>query len=827
MPRVPTYDQFQATPTVQPNATVSAPSMPDVAGAQAQQMGQGMMQAGGAAGRIVADMQNEANQLRVIDATASAREKLYDLMYKPQTGLLQQKGWNALQRESGKDLATEYSDAFKEQTASISDSLGNDEQRRMFSQQMLQLQTQLHGTATQHMGTEYRTYQGGVMDAEIKSQANALALIGSTDPGQVNPDTGRSRVEESAESIYTAARAKARLAGLPQALADTQALDAVSGAHKMAVDGLIEAGKWEQASAYREKYAKQLNAHDLLDVAQKIDNVANLKQGYAAVDKTFATVSPQMNPSSFDKAFNILIGSESGGKQFKGNGYGNRPDGTPKGKGFLGELKRPDGAVSTEISVGVNIGGKEMDIPTLVPTLTKAEVDSLLRGDRPSDAIVQKAVDHAKMRLSQGKSVFADPEPLTSPKGAIGIAQVMPDTAPEAAKLAGLPWDENRYKTDAEYNKALGRAYFQKQVQDFGGNVAQAYAAYNAGPGATQKALDRAKKEGGNWLTYLPDETQKYVAKNVAQLTAGGGAPKMPTQEEVQQQVLAQLPPDTNPKVRRAVEEEASRRYTLMKQANEQRDGQAVDDAMTWLRANGGNWSAMPASLQSRIPSGKLDNLMDYAGKLAKGAPVETDLTLYQMLSNDSYLRGLTQQQFAETQQKLSPADFKKFADRRDALANPSAANGPGELNTQAIGRALEDRLALMGIDAKPKHDDTAGNARVGMVRKMVDDWVLNAQSVAGKKLNDAETAKAIDDLFRQSVTIRSTFMGMTGDAKSQPLLSLSKASDLPDDARKAIESQFKARGITPTDADVVGAYIRGKIATRQTTARNGANGNY
>lgn len=697
-----------------------------------------MQNAGQDVGRIALDMQNEANQLRVIDATAAAREKMYDLMYAPQTGLLQQKGWNALQRESGKDLATEYGDAFKDATAGISDSLGNDEQRRLFAQQMAQLQTQLHGTATQHMGSEYRTYQGGVMDAEMKSQANALALIGSTDPGQVNPETGRSRIEESAQAIYTAARAKARLAGLPQALADTQALDAVSGAHKMALDGLIEAGNYEQASAYRQKYKDQLNAHDLLDVAQKIDNAASLRQGYAAVGKVFAGAASQMNPTSFDKAFNILTGTESGGKQFGSDG-----------------------------------------------------------------------------------------KPLTSPKGAIGVAQVMPDTAPEAAKLAGLPWDESRYKNDPEYNKALGRAYFQKQIQDFGGNLAQAYAAYNAGPGATQKALDKAKKDGGDWLANLPDETQNYVRKNMAQMAAGGGAPKMPTQEELRQQAVAQLPPDANPKTIRAVEEEVGRRYTLIKQGKEQQDGQAVEDAMTWLRANNYNWSAMPVSLQSRVPSDKLDNLMDYASKGAKGIPVQTNLSLYQMLSDDSYLRKLTPQQFAETRQQLSDSDFKKFADRRDALTNPSAANGSGELNTQAISRVLHDRLALMGIDANPKHDDKEGNARVGMVRKMVDDWVLNAQQTTGKKLNDAETAKVIDDLFRQSVTLRSTFMGMSGSPNTVPLMSIAKASDVPDDMRKAIEASFKARGVTPTDADIAGAYIRGKLAGRQTVARGGATGNF
>jgi hypothetical protein len=39
--------------------------------------------------------------------------------------------------------------------------------------------------------------------------------------------------------------------------------------------------------------------------------------------------------------------------------YGNRPDGSAKGGGYFGELKRPDGGVSTEISVGVGIDGKE------------------------------------------------------------------------------------------------------------------------------------------------------------------------------------------------------------------------------------------------------------------------------------------------------------------------------------------------------------------------------------------------------------------------------------------------------------------------------------
>jgi hypothetical protein len=85
---------------------------------------------------------------------------------------------------------------------------------------------------------------------------------------------------------------------------------------------------------------------------------------------------------------------------------GLRADGTKKGPGFLGALKRPDGKVSTELSIGVEIDGKETEIPTLVPTLTKKEINHLLGGKKPTDVIVNKAIKHAKKRIAQGKSPF-------------------------------------------------------------------------------------------------------------------------------------------------------------------------------------------------------------------------------------------------------------------------------------------------------------------------------------------------------------------------------------------------------------------------------------
>ncbi len=86
--------------------------------------------------------------------------------------------------------------------------------------------------------------------------------------------------------------------------------------------------------------------------------------------------------------------------------YGRRQDGTKKSKGFLGELKRPDGSISTEISVGVNFDGAEREIPTLVPTLDKKQIEYLLKGGEPTKEIVAKAVEHARKRLKEGKSPF-------------------------------------------------------------------------------------------------------------------------------------------------------------------------------------------------------------------------------------------------------------------------------------------------------------------------------------------------------------------------------------------------------------------------------------
>ena len=126
---------------------------------------------------------------------------------------------------------------------------------------------------------------------------------------------------------------------------------------------------------------------------------------------------------------------------------------------------------------------------------------------------------------SRGKQFDRSGKPLTSPAGAIGIAQVMPGTAPEAARLAGLPFDDNRYRNDPDYNLALGKAYYEKQLADFG-DERLAAAAYNAGPGAVRRALQKGGPD--NWINHVPRETQNYVRDVFGAAPAGRGSAGAP-----------------------------------------------------------------------------------------------------------------------------------------------------------------------------------------------------------------------------------------------------------------------------------------------------------
>jgi hypothetical protein len=119
-----------------------------------------------------------------------------------------------------------------------------------------------------------------------------------------------------------------------------------------------------------------------------------------------------------------------------------------------------------------------------------------------------------------------DPEtglPLTSPKGAVGAGQVMEATGPEAAALAGVEWDRDRWLNDEDYNLKIGEAYYLDQYRKFG-SLDKADAAYNFGPTALRAAINKAAETGNSYFNELPAETQQYLIKNGTMPEGVGGS---------------------------------------------------------------------------------------------------------------------------------------------------------------------------------------------------------------------------------------------------------------------------------------------------------------
>lgn len=101
-----------------------------------------------------------------------------------------------------------------------------------------------------------------------------------------------------------------------------------------------------------------------------------------------------------------------------------------------------------------------------------------------------------------------------SSAGAISQVQMLPSTA------AALGYTPDDLKDPATARQA-GKEYLGMMLDQFGGNVKLALAAYNAGPGTVRKLV---KKYGNDYAaieSHLPKETQDYVPSIIGRMNGG------------------------------------------------------------------------------------------------------------------------------------------------------------------------------------------------------------------------------------------------------------------------------------------------------------------
>ncbi len=112
---------------------------------------------------------------------------------------------------------------------------------------------------------------------------------------------------------------------------------------------------------------------------------------------------------------------------------------------------------------------------------------------------------------------------VISPARAVGLLQLMPETARVVASGAGLAHEE-AWLVRPPHNIALGALYMKELLDKLGNDVALASGAYNAGPDAIQRWRARAKGETLDvFVETIPFlETRGYVVRVMGNLARYG-----------------------------------------------------------------------------------------------------------------------------------------------------------------------------------------------------------------------------------------------------------------------------------------------------------------
>jgi soluble lytic murein transglycosylase len=103
--------------------------------------------------------------------------------------------------------------------------------------------------------------------------------------------------------------------------------------------------------------------------------------------------------------------------------------------------------------------------------------------------------------------------------GAKGLMQILPGTAADTARKAGVAYDYRRLVSDPGYNMQLGAVFLGQLIAAEGGSLALAAAAYNAGAGRVAQWIaaygdPRNGADPVDWIERIPfDETRDYVMR--------------------------------------------------------------------------------------------------------------------------------------------------------------------------------------------------------------------------------------------------------------------------------------------------------------------------
>jgi len=423
------------------------------------------------------------------------------------------------------------------------------------------------------------------------------------------------------------------------------------------------------------------------------------------------------------------------------------------------------------------------------------------------------AYDTIAVNAESGNRQFDDKgNTLTSPKDAYGAGQVREIAAKEVANRFGVTYDLDKLKTNKEYNLMMGRLYFQAQMEDFG-SLDKAYAAYNAGPERLSSALKQAKKEGKDWLTLMPEETQNYVTKNVAayesRVSGGTKRQEVPSYIDLENNILQEMGPNPTAQQVKLARTQAAYQHKTMLEQHKFNKEEALMGSYQWLMQNDYNYNALPASYKSqmlRYAPDKMDELIRFSESGKNGVQVTNPVTFMQLMLHPEELKKLSPSDVIRSTVDFRPSDRNIVVNKYNALreeegkAQTKIRNTENDINMTAIREAINPWFDSMGINRK---DDAE---RMGLVTQFVTNRIANEQGLLKRKLDDKEILTRVNEMFTNTSTA-DAWLGFSTTGKRT--LSMSYG-DIPNSETDIIESSLKASGVdNPTKNDVLREYFQ------------------
>ena len=414
--------------------------------------------------------------------------------------------------------------------------------------------------------------------------------------------------------------------------------------------------------------------------------------------------------------------------------------------------------------------------------------------------------------------------------GAVGVAQIMPSTGPIAAQYAGVPFDPDRLKNDAAYNRQLGQAYLQAQVTTFGA-MPLALAAYNAGPGRVDQWIQRYgdPRTGAismeDFVARIPfKETREYVQTIMGRVGGGGGSggqpASVPPATGTLEDQLARLRAVQDPELRQRLEAGVRQRFNDRKVAEQEQElaaQRAIYGTVNSMDPSGDWRKLLPPDQRAYADqhnlSGALDEIIQ---RRRTGVPAATAPHVQLALSEVVRQASLGNPAAAAEIMNLRPYDPKlSWSDAdRAMIAKVQVALRAGDGTTLAAaasdaeitGTIAQFRRQNLGIPDTALKGNGESAQQAASFEQAMRLWVSDFSAAnGGRKPSYRELQAKADELTFATPTLIPRRVWWDS-VEPRPAMQVTSIDQIPQQYRQQLRDSFK--GETPTDEQLLERYL-------------------